>query len=45
MGLFEQVNIMPKIKDFILIYVRYIDDTQAFGLRKATVPREKHLKV
>ena len=26
MGLFEQVHIMPKIKDFILIYVRYIDD-------------------
>ena len=26
MGLFEQVNIMPKIKDLILLYVRYIDD-------------------
>ena len=26
MGLFEQTHIMPKIKDFILIYVRYIDD-------------------
>ena len=26
MGHFEHLNIMPKIKDYILLYVRYIDD-------------------
>ena len=26
MGKFEELHIMPKIKDFILIYIRYIDD-------------------
>ena len=26
MGRFEEINILPRIKDFILLYVRYIDD-------------------
>ena len=34
MGLFEQTHLLPKIKDFILLYVRYIDDI--FFLWKGT---------
>ena len=34
MGLFEETHLIPKIKDLILLYIRYIDDI--FFLWKGT---------